>query len=122
MPAGTEPELILIASGSEVHLALEARARLVDDGIACRVVNLASWELFEEQEDSYQRTVLPPATSARLAVEAGTTFGWERYTGTGGDVLGIDRFGASAPGPVNLEKFGFSVAEVERRARALLRG
>jgi transketolase len=119
-PDGSEPDLILIASGSEVHLALGARERLISDGVACRVVNLASWRMFEEQDEAYRLGVLPPSVTARLAVEAGTTFGWERYTGSAGDVLGIDRFGASAPGPVNLEKFGFTVDEVERRARALL--
>jgi transketolase len=118
-PDGSEPELILIASGSEVHLALGAWHRLVRDGVACRVVNLASWEIFEEQDEAYQLQVLPPSVTARLAVEAGTTLGWQRYTGPAGDVLGIDRFGASAPGPVNLEKFGFTVDEVERRARTL---
>ncbi len=120
VPAGADPELILIASGSEVPLVLEAWGRLVADGIACRVVNLASWELFEEQDEEYRLGVLPPSVGARLAVEAGTTFGWARYVGSGGDVLGIDRFGASAPGSVNLEKFGFCADEVEKRARALL--
>jgi transketolase len=119
-PNRSEPELILIASGSEVQLVLEVRHRMIRDGVACRVVNLASWELFEEQDERYRSEVLPPAVTARLAVEAGTTFGWDRYAGTAGSVLGVDRFGASAPGPVNLEKFGFTVDEVERRARELL--
>ncbi len=119
-PNGGDPELILIASGSEVHLALEVWSRLVGEGIACRVVNLSCWELFESQDEEYRSGVLPPSVSARLAVEAGTTFGWARYVGIEGDVLGIDRFGASAPGPVNLEKFGFHADELEKRARALL--
>ncbi len=119
-PNGADLELILIATGSEVHLALEVWGRLVGEGIACRVVNLASWELFEEQDEEYRVSVLPPSVSARLAVEAGTSFGWARYVGMGGDVLGIDRFGASAPGTVNLEKFGFHADELEKRARALL--
>ena len=119
-PGGADPELLLIASGSEVPLALEVWTRLVSEGIACRVVNLASWELFESQDEEYRLDVLPPAVSARLAVEAGTTFGWARYVGRRGDVLGIDRFGASAPGSVNMERFGFTADELERRARALL--
>ena len=117
---GSDPQLILIASGSEVHLALEVWGRLVREGIACRVVNLSCWELFEKQDEEYRAAVLPPSVRARLAVEAGTTFGWARYVGLDGDVLGIDRFGASAPGSVNLEKFGFHADELERRARALL--
>jgi len=119
-PNGADLEIILIATGSEVHLALEVWGRLVGEGIACRVVNLASWELFEEQDEEYRVDVLPPSVSARLAVEAGTSFGWARYVGMGGDVLGIDRFGASAPGSINLEKFGFHADELEKRARALL--
>ena len=119
-PDGDVPEIILIASGSEVHLALEVWSRLVGEGIACRVVNLSCWELFEKQDEEYRASVLPPSVSARLAVEAGTTFGWARYIGRRGAVLGIDRFGASAPGQVNLEEFGFHADELEKRARALL--
>ena len=118
--ADTDPALILIASGSEVHLILEAARRLRDIGLAVRCVSMPSWELFDAQPAEYRHSVLPPAVRARLAVEAGATQGWCRYVGDAGDVLGIDRFGASAPGDVNLREFGFSVEEVCRRAQAVL--
>jgi transketolase len=117
---GASPDIILIATGSEVQLALEVRRRLVDDGVAARVVNMASWELFEEQAPAYRAEVLPADVPCRLAIEAAATMGWSRYVGSAGDIVGIDRFGASAPGSVTLEKLGFTVEEIERRARALL--
>jgi transketolase len=115
-----DPALILMASGSEVHLIVDAAQRLRETGLAVRCVSMPSWELFDAQPASYRHSVLPPVVRARLAVEAGATQGWWRYVGDAGDVLGIDHFGASAPGDVTLREFGFSVEEVCRRAQAVL--
>ncbi len=115
-----EPEIILIASGSELQLVVEAYGCLCEDGIAARVVSMPSWELFERQDTEYRDAVFPPRVKRRLVVEAGTTFGWSRYAGDRGRVIGIDRFGASAPAPTNLKEFGFTVENVEANARALL--
>jgi len=115
-----KPVLILIASGSEVGLIVEAANRLQADGIAVRCVSMPSWELFEAQPQSYRDTVLPPDLTARLAVEMGATQGWRRYVGERGDVLGIDHFGASAPAGKLLQEFGFTVDNVVHRAKALL--
>ena len=114
--------LILIATGSEVHLALGAAERLEAEGVPTRVVSLPSWELFEAQGGAYRDEVLPPRVEARVAVEAGATFGWERYVGTRGRVVGLDRFGASAPAGVLAERFGFTVENVVRAARELIHG
>ena len=119
--AGRKPRLILMASGSEVHLALAAYEELRESGQAVRLVSFPSWELFEAQPIDYRESVFPPSVTARIAVEAAATLGWERYVGTQGCVIGIDRFGASAPGGVNQEKFGFTVANVVARAKELLR-
>ncbi|AMV72869.1 transketolase [Desulfuromonas carbonis] len=120
-PPGPEAaDLILIASGSEVHTALAARERLTEEGWRVRVVSLPSWELFAAQPQDYRDQVLPPQVSARIAIEAAASFGWERYVGPGGQVIGIDRFGASAPGAVNLEKLGISAAAIVAAARSLL--
>ena len=116
------PALIIVATGSEVSLALEARAALQREGTPTRVVSMPCWELFEEQDKSYREEVLPPGVTARLAVEAGARLGWDRYVGPRGDVISLDRFGASAPGNVALEKFGFNVGHVTERARALVSG
>jgi len=121
-PPQGDPELILIASGSEVHPALEAWRKLSDRGRRVRVVSMPSMELFEKQPEDYRNTVLPPAVAARVAIEAGATFGWDRYVGPRGEVIGIDRFGASAPGEVNMEKFGFTAENIIRRAEKLLAG
>ncbi|HEV2681926.1 MAG TPA: transketolase [Rhodanobacter sp.] len=115
-----KPSLILIASGSEVTLILAAADQLQAEGIAVRCVSMPSWELFDAQPQSYRDEVLPPAVTARLAVELGVAQGWRRYTGEQGDMLGIDRFGASAPAGVLLREYGFSVDNVVRRASALL--
>ena len=115
-----EPAVILIASGSEVHLIVDAAQRLRETGLAVRCVSMPSWELFDAQPAEYRDSVMPPTVRARLAVEAGATQGWSRYVGDSGDVLGIDHFGASAPGDVNMKKFGFTVEEVCRRAQAVL--
>jgi transketolase len=117
---GRQPELVLIATGSEVWVALEARERLQAEGIATRVVSMPCWELFAEQDQAYRDEVLPPAVRARLAVEAAATFGWERWVGEDGEVVGIDHFGASAPGATVLAKNGFTPDNVADRARALL--
>ncbi len=117
---GGVPEIILIASGSELQLVVAAHGRLREDGIAARVVSMPSWELFERQETEYRDAVLPPAVDKRLVVEAGTSFGWNRYSGTRGCIIGIDRFGASAPSPVNMKKFGFTEDNVVTRALSLL--
>jgi transketolase len=119
---GGRPELIVIATGSEVALAVAAQAALARDGVTARVVSMPSWELFAAQPAAYRDAVLPPAVRRRLAVEAGASFGWERWVGPEGAILGIDRYGASAPGEVNLRELGFTVEAVVARARALLRG
>ena len=118
--ADGDPELILIASGSEVHLALGARTRLADTGIGVRVVSMPSWELFEAQSAEYRDGVLPPGIRARLAVEAGLSFGWERYVTEDGATISIERFGASAPGSVMFEQLGFTVDRVVEAAQKLL--
>ena len=117
-----KPSLILIASGSEVGLILAAADQLQAKGIAVRCVSMPSWELFDAQPQAYRDQVLPPAVSARLAVELGVSQGWDRYVGARGDMLGIDRFGASAPAEVLLREYGFTVDNVVRRASALLGG
>lgn len=109
---GREPDLILLASGSEVHLALAAAVKLQDSGIAARVVSMPCWELFEEQPEEYRNKVLPPHITARVAVEAGLTQGWRRYVGDKGSVVGIDHFGASAPAGVLFKEFGFTADNV----------
>jgi len=114
------PEIIILASGSEVQLALQAHERLLADGVRSRVVNLASWRLFQEADAAYREWVLPSACRRRLAVEAGSTFGWERWVGLEGEVIGLDRFGASAPAGVLFEQFGFTADHVYARAQALL--
>jgi transketolase len=114
------PDVLLISSGSEVHVALEARDLLAQKGVAVRVVSMPSWELFEAQPKSYQESVLPPEVTARLAIEAGVTQGWAKYVGPSGDVIGRDRFGASAPYKVLMEKFGFTAEAVAERALRLI--
>jgi transketolase len=114
------PQLILIATGSEVSLALKAREQLQQDGIPTRVVSMPCTELFEEQTQAYRDEVLPPQVTARLSIEAGVRQGWDRYVGPKGDVICLDRFGASAPGDVALKNLGFNVENVLTHARALL--
>jgi transketolase len=104
-------EVLLVATGSEVALALEAQARLAGQGISARVVSLASWELFEEQPSAYRDSVLLPGTP-KVSIEAGVTQGWDRYVGSGGESIGLARFGASAPGPEVLRHLGFTVEHV----------
>ena len=114
------PQLIIIATGSEVSLALEARDQLQSEDIPTRVVSLPCFELFEEQSAEYRDEVLPPNVTARLAVEAGVRGSWDRYVGPQGDVVCLDRFGASAPGEVALKNLGFNLENVVTRAKALL--
>ena len=115
-----KPQLILIASGSEVGVILAAAERLQQEGIAVRCVSMPSWDLFDALPKVERDAVLPPSVRARLAVEAGATQGWHRYVGDAGDVIGIDRFGASAPGETVLREYGFTVDNVYARAKALL--
>ena len=117
---GKLPEIILMASGSEVSLALDAYEKLLAQGIAARVVSMPSWDLFEAQPSAYRDEVLPPAVTARLAIEAASPFGWERYVGTQGGVIGMTRYGASAPYKALAEQFGFTPANVVKRAHELL--
>jgi len=114
------PRLILIATGSEVSLALEAREKFEAEGVPTRVVSMPCWELFDEQSQEYRDEVLPPTINARVAIEAGVRQGWDRYVGPSGDVVCLDRFGASAPGEVALRELGFNVDNVLKHARALL--
>jgi len=114
-------EIALIATGSEVGLIVAAAEKLAAQQVQARIVSMPSWELFDAQPREYRDTVLPPSIRARLAVEAGSPQGWHRYVGDRGDVLGVDRFGASAPGDVLLREYGFTVENVYRRALAVLR-
>jgi len=114
------PQVILIATGSEVAVAIGAQKLLEEKGVAARVVSMPSWEIFERQPQSYRDSVLPPTVTARVAVEAGVPLGWHKYVGPAGDVVGMTRFGASAPGPVVFEKFGFTPENVAARALRLL--
>ncbi|MFB0537853.1 MAG: transketolase [Anaerolineae bacterium] len=119
--AGDErPDIILIATGSEVHLALEAHERLTEQGIKARVVSMPSWELFDQQPPTYRDQVLPPTVAVRLAIEAGVPQGWHRYVGLTGEVIGLNRFGASAPYKTLMEKFGFTAENIVSRALARL--
>ena len=115
-----DPQVLLLATGSEVHVALDARDLLHDKGIRSRVVSLPSWELFDEQPQAYRDEVLPPSVEARVAVEAAAPLGWERYTGTHGAVIGLDRFGASAPGQTVLDNLGFTAQHVADAAQRVL--
>ncbi|HSM00242.1 MAG TPA: transketolase [Candidatus Limnocylindria bacterium] len=114
------PAVILLASGSEVHVALQAATLLEAEGTPSRVVSFLSWERFEEQPGEYRRFVLPPSVRARVSVEAAATFGWERYVGDGGVSVGINRFGASAPGGRIFQELGITPENVAARAKALL--
>lgn len=115
------PDVILIGTGSEVQLAVEAQALLAADGIAARVVSMPSWELFEQQSADYRETVLPSSITARVSIEAGTTIGWERYVGLRGASVGLDRFGASAPYKTIFKELGVTAEAMAEAARGLLR-
>jgi transketolase len=113
-------DILLMASGSEVQLVLEAGRQLKEKGVGVRVVSMPSWELFEEQTQAYRDSVLPRAVRTRLAVEAGASFGWHRYVGLDGDIIARDDFGASAPAEKLFEAYGFTVENVLARANTLL--
>jgi transketolase len=116
-----ELELILLASGSEVHLAVEAGEILMNEGIGTRVVSMPSWELFEEQSEEYRNEVLPPEITTRLAIEAGVSQGWHKYVGRRGEVISVERFGASAPGSEVFSKLGITADHAAERARLLFK-
>ncbi len=117
---GVSPDVILIGTGSELSLVVGARQKLLERKINARVVSMPSWELFDSQPREYRESVLPPAVRPRLAVEAALPMGWHRYLGDRGDVIGVERFGASAPGNIVMEKFGFTVDHVVERALTLV--
>jgi len=119
---GGSPELILVASGSELHMAVGARDVLQGEGVPTRVVSLPSWRLFMDQDAAYRESVIPDGIAARVSVEAGTTFGWERWIGSRGAAVGIDRFGASAPWTKLYEEFGITAEGVVAAARKVLGG
>jgi len=119
-PAEGAPQVILIGTGSELQLAVGAKELLAKDGVAARVVSMPCWEVFAAQPQEYRESVLPAGLRARVSVEAGATFGWERYVGDAGFSIGIDHFGASAPGPVVMERFGFTKEIVAERAKEVL--
>jgi transketolase len=114
------PDALLLATGSEVSLAVEAQAALAGEGIHVSVVSMPSWDRFEQQSQEYKNSVLPKNVKKRLGIEVGSSFGWHKYTGDEGDVLAIDTFGASAPGEKIMEEYGFSVNNVVARVKALL--
>jgi transketolase len=118
--AGGKPEVILMASGSELSLCVEAREKLQTAGIQARVVSMPCWELFEKQDAAYKESVLPSNVTARVSIEMASTFGWERYTGPKGKIIGMHSFGASAPLKDLLKKFGFSSDNVVAAAKEVL--
>jgi transketolase len=115
-----QPEVILLATGSEVHLALAAYEKLRAEGWRVRVVSMPSWELFEKQPEEYRNQIFPADVPVRISVEAGATHGWHKYVGSSGEAMGIDHFGASAPGKVLLEKFGFTPENIVKKVKELL--
>jgi len=121
-PEGSDPELILIATGSEVALAAQAHEKLIDDGIRARVVSLPSFYLFDQQPEEYRESVLPPSVTARISIEEASTIGWDRYVGSEGRMIGMHTFGSSAPLKDVLGKYGFTPEKVVETSRALLEG
>ncbi len=119
--AGAAPDLVYVATGSEVHLAIAAAQALASEGIRARVVSLPSWELFAAQGAAYRESVLPAAARRRVTVEAGVTLGWDRWAGEEGAIVGLDRFGTSAPGPEVMERFGFTAERLSEIGRAVVR-
>jgi transketolase len=119
VPGGDDPQIILIATGSEVHLAMQARERLLEDGVKTRVVSLPCWRLFQAQPQEYRDEVLPPEVPI-LAIEAGVSLGWRPYVGPHIEVIGVDKFGESAPGSRVMQEYGFNVENVVNRALKLL--
>src|SRR5262249_27764053 len=119
---GGNPEVILIASGSEVSLALDAHEKLAAEGIRSRVVSMPSWEIFDHQPKEYRESVLPPKVTARVSIEQASTFGWERYVGGSGKMIGMKTFGASAPLKELQTRFGFEPGKIVEAAKEVLRG
>src|SRR4029079_766182 len=117
---GVAPKLILIATGSEIGLAMKAWDKLQRQGIPTRVVSMPCWEFFDEQTPKYKESVLPSRVRARLSIEAGVSLGWAKYVGDEGDTLSVDRFGASAPGEDVFKDYGFTVENVIKKAKKLL--
>ena len=112
--------MILIATGSEVSLIMQAQQKLKEEGIAARVVSMPSWELFERQDEAYKESVFPKAIKKRLAVEAASTFGWHKYITDEGDMIGMTTFGESAPAEELFKLFGFTVENIVAKAKALV--
>jgi len=119
--AGGPPQVILIATGSEVSLAVDAQEKLLSSGIRARVVSMPSWELFAQQSAEYRNSVIPRDVPARVSIEAGVSLGWHRWVGDHGVVIGLDRFGASGPGPVLVKQFGFTAYNIVRAAMGLVK-
>jgi transketolase len=117
--SGNKPDVILIGTGSELEIASKAADELRKEGKAVRVVSFVCWELFEEQSDAYKESVLPAAVSARVSIEAGSTFGWAKIVGSGGKSIGIDRFGASAPAGKIYKEYGITAEAVIAAAKSL---
>jgi len=121
--ADGQPDIMLIATGSEVHLALQAQEKLsAEKGVRARVISMPCWELFQRQPKEYRDRILPPGIKPRLSIEAGASMGWAQWVGEGGDSIAVDRFGASAPGPEVMKRYGFDVENVVNRSLALLNG
>jgi transketolase len=120
--AAGPPKLILVATGSEVSIALEAHHQLTLEGVASRVVSMPCWDLFQAQPQSYKDTVLPPGVKARVSVEAGSPLGWERFVGLEGAIIGLNRFGASAPGETVMRELGFTPENIVIVAKSVLAG
>jgi transketolase len=118
---GADPQVIIIASGSEVSLAIEAHEKLLGEGVRSRVVSMPSWDIFDHQTQEYKDSVLPPKVTARVSVEQASTFGWERYVGTSGRMIGMKTFGASAPLKELQRHFGFEPDQVVAAAKELLK-
>ena len=117
---GGKPQVILMATGSEVYLCIDAYEKLKAEGVRARVVSMPSWDLFEHQDQSYRDEVLPPDVTARVSVEMASTFGWAKYTGPKGRIIGMHTFGASAPLKDLQKKFGFTTDAVLQAAREVL--
>ena len=112
--------MILLSSGSEVHIAVEAYQQLMNEGVKTRVVSLPCWELFDEQDETYKESVLPARVTNRVSIEAGITLGWQKYVGSQGITIGIDKFGASAPYERIYEEYGLTPAHVIEAAKRLV--
>jgi len=117
---GAQPELILIGTGSEVSLCVQAYERLIAEGVRARIVSMPCWELFDEQDDAYRNSVLPPGVTARIAVETGVKQGWDKYLGPDGGFIGMSGFGASAPASALFKHFGFTPENIVAQAKLLL--